>query len=77
MKHLKNITKNQAIFFAIAGLILGTVLTFGVKYWNVPIKEEDAWHITATFSSYKETKRKGHIQEIIIQFKCCLSHCED
>ena len=68
MKKSKKMTKGEAIFLLIAGLIMGTVFTFGMKYWNAPITQDEAQQVTATFSSYKETKRRGRVQEIILRF---------
>ncbi len=68
MKKSKKMKTGDAIFLLIAGLIMGTVFTFGMKYWNAPIKPDEAKHVTATFSSYKESKRRGHVQEIILRF---------
>ena len=68
MKKAKKITKSDAVFMLIAGLIMGTVFTFGMKYWNAPITQAEAQQVTAVFSSYKETKRGGHTQEIILRF---------
>ena len=68
MKKSKKMTKNEAIFMLVTGLIIGTVFTFGMKYWNAPITQDEAQQVTAVFSSYKETKRHGHTQEIILRF---------
>ena len=69
MKRTKKATKGEAVFLLVAGLIIGTVFTFGVKYWNAPITEDEAQLVTATFSSYKNSRnRRGNIREIIIRF---------
>ena len=68
MKKAKKMTKPEAIFMLIVGLIMGTVFTFGMKYWNVPITQDEAQQVTAVFLSYKETKRRGHTREIILRF---------
>ena len=68
MKKSKKMTKSEAFFMLIAGLIMGTVFTFGMKYWNGPITQDEAQQVTATFSSAKETTRRGHVQEIIVCF---------
>ena len=68
MKKSKKMTKSEAIFMLIAGLIMGSVFTFGMKYWNAPITQNEAHRATAIFSSAKETMRRGHVQEIIIRF---------
>lgn len=68
MKKSKKMTKSEAIFLLIAGLIMGTVFTFGTKYWNAPIMQEEAQQVKAIFSSYKETKRRGRVGDIILRF---------
>ena len=68
MKKSKKPTKGEAWLVLIIGLIMGTVFTFGTQYWNAPITPDEAEQVTATFSSYKETKRKSRIQEIILRF---------
>lgn len=72
MKKLKEefagMSKRTAVFLLIAGLILGTVFTFGVRYWNAPIAREDAQQITATFSSSIERLKHGRVQEVILRF---------
>ena len=42
MKKSKRMTTGEAIFLLIAGLILGTVFTFGMKYSNAPITQKKA-----------------------------------
>ena len=72
MKKLKEefvgMSKRTAAFLLIAGLILGTFFTFGVRYWNAPIAREDTQQITATFSSSIERLKHGRVQEIILRF---------
>jgi hypothetical protein len=68
MKKSKRMTTGEAIFLLIAGLILGTVFTFGMKYWNTPIAQEEAQQVTATFSSYKTSTTRGHVKQIILRF---------
>jgi len=69
MKKSKKMTKGGAIFMLIAGLIMGTVFTFGMKYWNAPITQDEAQQLTAIFESAKESQWRGHVQEIIIRFE--------
>ena len=68
MKMLKKITKADALFLLIAGLIMGTVFTFGTQYWNESIKYDEAQQVNAIFSSYKENKRRSHVKQIILRF---------
>ncbi len=69
MKSAKKMTKAEAIFLLIAGLILGTVFTFGMQYWNAPIAKDEARQVTAIFSSHEEVKRKGNVKEMILRFE--------
>ncbi len=69
MKSKKTMTKMEAWFLLIAGLFLGTVFTFGMQYWNAPVTQEDAIHATAVYSSYTESRRDGHVKEIIVRFE--------
>lgn len=69
MKNKKSMAKGEAWFLLIAGLIMGTVFTFGMQYWNAPITHEEAIHTTAVFSSYKEQLKRGHVKEIIVLFE--------
>lgn len=42
-----------AVFFLIIGLLLGSVFTFGMKFWNAPIEREDTIYVEATFEEIK------------------------
>lgn len=58
-----------AIFLLIAGLLLGSVFTFGMQYWNSEVTREECLPIETQFISYTEirnTKRPAKIQEIAI-----------
>ena len=56
-----------AIFFIIAGLIMGTVFTIGMQYWGSPIEREDAINVSATYESYRiHYGRHSSISEIKI-----------
>ncbi len=66
----KNMSKKtQAWICIIIGLIVGTVFTFGMQYWNSPITKDEATYTEAVFSSYEEVRRNGSIGELIIHFK--------
>ncbi len=69
MKKKNTMTKLEAWILLIGGLIMGTVFTFGMQYWNAPIAQEDAVHTIAVFSSYVERKDDGHVKEIIVRFE--------
>ncbi len=69
MKRVKKMTKAEAIFLLIAGVMMGTVFTFGMQYWNAPITKDELLQVIAIFSSHEEIKRRGNVQEIILQFE--------
>lgn len=59
----------QAIFLLIAGLLLGSVFTFGMQYWNAEVTREDCTVIDTAFLSCQEIrqhKRPMKIKEIAI-----------
>lgn len=58
-----------AIFLLIAGLLLGSVFTFGMQYWNSEITREECALIDTQFVSYKEIRQPKHplkIKEIAV-----------
>lgn len=44
--------KFQCILLLIIGLLLGTVFTFGMGYWNAAVTPEDSIPVTATYARY-------------------------
>ncbi|MBQ7160552.1 MAG: hypothetical protein IJR90_02470 [Clostridia bacterium] len=46
------IAKHQAVILLAVGLVLGTVFTFGVKYWNKGISVNETIKVTGTYQSY-------------------------
>lgn len=66
----KNMSKKtQAWICIIIGLIVGTVFTFGMQYWNSPITKDEATYTEAIFSSYKERYKDGNVNELILYFE--------
>lgn len=61
-------TRLEAWILLIAGLLMGTVFTFGVQHWNGPVTREEAVAVTAVYASYGEQKNRGHVKEIILRF---------
>lgn len=62
----------QAIFFLVAGLILGTVFTFGQQYWQKPIPVEEAIPVSAVMQDVRGSYNHRHgrrLQEILIRFE--------
>ena len=69
MKNRISITKGEAWFLLIAGLIMGTVFTFGTQYWNAPVTKEESIHTNAIYESYATQRRRGQVTEIIVRFE--------
>lgn len=40
------ISKPQAIFLIVAGLLLGTVFSVGVPYWQKDVQKDEVVHLT-------------------------------
>ena len=69
MKKKRSMTKAEAWFLLVAGLVMGTVFTFGMRYWNAPVTREEAVHITAVYGSYTTQQEQGRVKEIILRFE--------
>ena len=69
MKNNRSMIKVKAWFLLIAGLIMGTVFTFGMQYWNAPVTKEESIHATAIYESYATQPEQGRVKEIIVRFK--------
>ena len=75
-KHRKKtkLDKFQCILLLIVGLLLGTVFTVGMSYWNADIDEADAIAVTAAYQGYDidYSRRNGatrkRIAEVDLQF---------
>lgn len=65
----KPLSTIDAVFLLIAGLFIGTVFTFGMRYWNAPVAREEAVAVTATFASSKESRDNGDVKEILLRFE--------
>lgn len=68
MRQFKDMTEGEKIVDAILGLVLGTIFIFGVGCWTGPVSRAEARDITATFSSFQESKKRGNVQEITLCF---------
>ena len=68
MKKKRAMTKAEAWFLLAAGLIMGTIFTFGMRYWNAPVTREEAVHTTAVYSSCATPQEQGRVKEIILRF---------
>lgn len=60
------ISQDRAIFLLLAGLFLGTIFTFGMRYWHAPVSREDCAKVNTEFVSYRERTRRGNIHLIYI-----------
>lgn len=60
------ISQDRAIFLLVVGLFLGTIFTFGMRYWHAPASREDCTRVNTEFVSYRERTRRGSIQLIYI-----------
>ena len=68
-KKKSSLSMQQAIFFLIAGLLMGTVFTFGMSHWNEEIPREACKYVETEFLDYHEDRpprKPAHIREIII-----------
>ncbi|HAS37662.1 MAG TPA: hypothetical protein DCS04_03480 [Ruminococcaceae bacterium] len=61
--------RTQGWICIITGLIVGTVFTFGMQYWNSPITKNEAMYTETVFFSYEEVYKNGSINELIIHFE--------
>jgi len=43
-----------AIFFTIAGILVGTVFTFGMQYWNKQVSRDECVAVETRFVGYEE-----------------------
>lgn len=66
MRRRKNkISKVDAYFALIAGIVMGTIFVFGMRYWNAPIEIDDGVSVTTSFLDYEVLGREGrNIKEI-------------
>lgn len=84
---MRSVPKAAAWFIVIAGIVLGTVFTFGMRYWESSVSKEDAIFVEATFSSYEGIYKRGDLKEIKMIFQdrkqlfidgtCCSQSVQD
>lgn len=66
-KKPERIPKMAAWFFVIVGIIMGTVFSFGMQYWESSVSKEEAIYTEAEFSSYKIIYGQRHsVKEVRI-----------
>lgn len=68
-RQIESMSKFEAIFLVVLGLLLGTVFTFGMRYWQSPVMKTEAIYDEAVFSSFEEVSRRGHVHEILLRFE--------
>ena len=69
------LTMFECILLIIAGLLMGTVFTFGMSYWNADIEPQEAIAVTGTYEGYDIDYSRGRngvtrkrIAEVDLQF---------
>jgi hypothetical protein len=68
-KEPEKIPKIVAWFLVIVGIIMGTVFSFGMQYWESSVSKEEAIYTEAEFSSYKTIYGRYHsVKEVKIEF---------
>ncbi len=55
----KPMDSGEAFALLMLGVLLGTVFTFGMRYWNRPIQRAEALMVEAVFSDYREEAGHG------------------
>ena len=60
------ITLSQSLLLLVLGLLMGTVFTFGVQYWNEDVIKDECAYIETQFLDYKEIKQRLRINKIAI-----------
>ena len=57
-----------AVFLVISGLVVGSIFTFGMQYWDAEVTREECILVETRFASYEEIRsgRRNSIQEIAI-----------
>ena len=68
--HSERIPKSVAWFLLVVGVVLGTVFTFGMRYWNSSVTKDKAIFTEAEFSSYEIIYGRRHstVKEVKLIF---------
>ena len=56
---------NLAVVMLLIGVLLGSIFTFGMQYWNAKTTREDCKVVKTQFLSYDEIRRMNHYYRII------------
>ena len=67
-RSFRSMSMGEAIFLLVAGLLMGTVFTFGTQYWNKAVTREECTSVQTEFLSYEKiySGKTVHLAEIII-----------
>lgn len=69
-KRTDRIPKAAAWFLVIVGILLGTVFTLGMHYWESSVSKEEALYTEAIFESYDIIYGRHHtLKEIKVDFQ--------
>ena len=69
-KRTNRIPKAAAWFLVIVGILLGTVFTLGMHYWESSVSKEEALYTEAIFESYDIIYGRHHtLKEIKVDFQ--------
>ena len=66
VKTPKKITFGWAVTLLVIGIVMGTVFTFVVSYWNANVKREECDIVTARLDGYEKNMSRHGIREIFI-----------
>ncbi|MBE5798193.1 MAG: hypothetical protein E7327_12605 [Clostridiales bacterium] len=61
----------DCIIMIVLGLLIGTIFTFGMRYWNAPITQEQAIRVAATYTFHEpdySTKRGKSLKAVNVSF---------
>lgn len=68
-KQPETVPKAAAWFLVIAGILLGTVFSFGTHYSESPVSKEEAVYTEAVFESYEKIYGRYTLNEIKVLFR--------
>ena len=67
----KQISPRTGLLIFIVGILLGTVFTFGMQYWNKEVPRESCTTVKTKFLSYDEDRRLKKPSQIVQIFIDC------
>ena len=56
----KRMSRSEAIFILVIGLLLGTVFTFGEQFWHAPVDRRELRSVDAVYQRYRYVQSGGH-----------------